>query len=164
MSTLSQALEYASSLPRRDPAEPSRSSRISTSNQQGRSSERQRVIDHARTTVGQSTALIAASREALETLKASRAAQARLRHHENGAAPTATGHENGATATGVEVLTARQLEILGYLADGLNTKQIAERLWLSRATVRNHVSGIFLGLECHSRLEAVAKARQLGLI
>src|SRR5690349_3600307 len=37
-------------------------------------------------------------------------------------------------------LTPRQREILGYLGDGLNTRQIAERLWLSRATVRNHVS------------------------
>jgi len=61
-------------------------------------------------------------------------------------------------------LTPRQIEILGYLAGGLNTRQIAERLWLSRATVRNHVSGIFAGLGCHSRLEAVAKARELGLI
>ena len=62
------------------------------------------------------------------------------------------------------VLTRRQREILGYLADGLNTSQIAERLWLSPATVRNHVSGIFAALQCHSRLEAVAKARQLRLL
>ena len=62
------------------------------------------------------------------------------------------------------MLTPRQLEVLSYLADGLSTRQIAERLWLSRATVRNHVSAILAALDCHSRLEAVAQGRRLGLL
>jgi DNA-binding NarL/FixJ family response regulator len=54
--------------------------------------------------------------------------------------------------------------VLTYLSDGLSTKQIAERLWLSGATVRNHVSAILAALEVHSRLEAVAQGRKLGLL
>jgi two-component system NarL family response regulator len=96
-------------------------------------------------------------------MSANRTSVKRLRRNGTGQ-PVEAPARNGASPDGADVLTPRQLEILGYLADGLNTRQIAERLWLSRATVRNHVSGIFLGLECHSRLEAVAKARRLGLI
>ena len=61
-------------------------------------------------------------------------------------------------------LTRRQGEVLGLLAEGLGTAAIAERLYLSEATVRNHVAAIFQLLDCHSRLQAVARARELGLI
>jgi DNA-binding NarL/FixJ family response regulator len=97
-------------------------------------------------------------------LQATRAVHGRLRRNESGSLSVANGHDDHRRTKGDAGLTPRQLEILGYLADGLNTSQIAERLWLSRATVRNHVSGIFAALDCHSRLEAVAKARQLRLL
>jgi DNA-binding NarL/FixJ family response regulator len=61
-------------------------------------------------------------------------------------------------------LTARQHEILRLVAEGLSTKQIARELWLSPATVRNHVSAILLTLDAHSRIEAVATARDAGLL
>jgi DNA-binding NarL/FixJ family response regulator len=61
-------------------------------------------------------------------------------------------------------LTTRQLEVLRYLADGRGTQDIAQELWLSRATVRNHVHAVLHALGAHSRLEAVARARQLGLV
>jgi anti-anti-sigma factor len=61
-------------------------------------------------------------------------------------------------------LTRRQHEILGLLEQGLSTGQIARRLWLSPATVRNHVAAIFAALDVHSRLQAVRRARQLGLL
>ena len=61
-------------------------------------------------------------------------------------------------------LTPRQLEILGLLADGSSTGQIAEELFLSRETVRNHIRGILRALGAHARLEAVVKARSLGLL
>ena len=61
-------------------------------------------------------------------------------------------------------LTPRQHEVLGLLAHGSSTHQIAELLHLSRETVRNHIRGILQALEVHSRVEAVATARAEGLI
>jgi PAS domain S-box-containing protein len=61
-------------------------------------------------------------------------------------------------------LTRRQQEILGLLDQGLTTRQIAERLVLSTTTVRNHIQAILRALDCHSRLEALAEARRLGLL
>lgn len=62
------------------------------------------------------------------------------------------------------VLSRRELEILRLLAEGLNTQAAAERLHVSRATVRNHVQHILSKLSVHSRLEAVAYANQHRLI
>ncbi|MCC6223170.1 MAG: PAS domain-containing protein [Thermoleophilia bacterium] len=61
-------------------------------------------------------------------------------------------------------LTARQREILGLLADGVPAKVIASRLHLSETTIRNHIRGILTQLASHSQLEAVAKARRLGIL
>jgi DNA-binding CsgD family transcriptional regulator len=61
-------------------------------------------------------------------------------------------------------LTARQREILGLLADGVPAKVIASRLNRSETTVRNHIRAILSELGCHSQLEAVAKARRVGLL
>jgi len=61
-------------------------------------------------------------------------------------------------------LTERQHEVLLLLADGASTEAIAKRLFLSEQTVRNHVRHILRRLECHSRLAAVATARERGLL
>ena len=61
-------------------------------------------------------------------------------------------------AGGVGDLTRRELEVLRLLTEGLSTTSAAERLRVSRATVRNHVQNIFSKLGVHSRLEAVAYA------
>ncbi len=61
-------------------------------------------------------------------------------------------------------LTPRQRQVLGLLAHGSSTHQIAELLHLSRETVRNHVRGVLQALEVHSRVEAVATARADGLL
>jgi DNA-binding CsgD family transcriptional regulator len=60
-------------------------------------------------------------------------------------------------------LTPRQREILALLADGLCAKEIAARLSLSVATVRNHIHGLLRRLGVSSQLAAVAKAHELGL-
>ena len=57
-------------------------------------------------------------------------------------------------------LTPRQAEILRLLERGRSTRQIAEELHLSIETVRNHVRNVLRVLGVHSRLEAVAAARQ----
>ena len=67
-------------------------------------------------------------------------------------------------ATEIPKLTPRQREILGFLADGVPAKVIASRLRLSETTIRNHIRAILMQLGCHSQLEAVAKARRLGIV
>jgi PAS domain S-box-containing protein len=57
-------------------------------------------------------------------------------------------------------LTPRQSEILGLLAQGRSTEQMATDLHLSIATVRNHIRGLMRALGVHSRLEAVAVAHR----
>ena len=59
-------------------------------------------------------------------------------------------------------LTAREGEILKLLADGLNNRQIARRLFLAEKTVRNYVSRIFTKLEVHDRAAAALRARDAG--
>lgn len=61
-------------------------------------------------------------------------------------------------------LTPRQQEVLRMLARGCSTRQIAQGLTLSEATVRNHVAGLLHALGVHSRLEAVVEGRRRGLV
>jgi PAS domain S-box-containing protein len=61
-------------------------------------------------------------------------------------------------------LTPRQAEVLRHLAAGCSTHQTAEQMGLSVETVRNHVRAVLRKLGAHSRLEAVANARKLGLL
>ncbi|PJA80970.1 MAG: hypothetical protein CO149_00510 [Nitrospirae bacterium CG_4_9_14_3_um_filter_51_5] len=53
-------------------------------------------------------------------------------------------------------LSKREREILQHLAEGMDTKRIADRLYISPITVRNHVQHILEKLGAHSRLEALA--------
>jgi len=62
--------------------------------------------------------------------------------------------------TAHQALTPRQAEVLRLLEHGRSTDQIAEELHLSRETVRNHIRHVLQALGVHSRLEAVALARQ----
>jgi DNA-binding NarL/FixJ family response regulator len=63
-----------------------------------------------------------------------------------------------------ESLTAREHEILSCFAQGLGTAAIAERLSISRTTVRNHSQRILAKLRVHSRLQAVARGYAKGLL
>ncbi len=75
--------------------------------------------------------------------------------------------ERSATAVkrpGAPELTSRQTEVLTLLAEGKNVEEIRKDLFLSRATVRNHVRSLLRALGAHSQLEAVARARKLGLL
>jgi PAS domain S-box-containing protein len=69
----------------------------------------------------------------------------------------------GAPAAGVR-LTPREGEVLRLMSQGLGTAATAERLRVSRATIRNHVQNIFGKLGVHTRVEAVVHATQRRLV
>jgi LuxR family maltose regulon positive regulatory protein len=64
----------------------------------------------------------------------------------------------------IEPLSERELELLTYLAGGLSNQQIAEALCLSVGTVKWHLNNIYGKLGVNRRTQAVARARELGLI
>jgi len=61
-------------------------------------------------------------------------------------------------------LTAREIEVLKLLAEGISNQAIADKLVISVHTVRHHVQNIITKLDVHSKLEAVATAAKEGLI
>ncbi len=61
-------------------------------------------------------------------------------------------------------LTRRETEVLHLLAEGMTTVELAERLAVSRVTVRNHIQHLLAKLGVHSRLEAILSGARHGLI
>lgn len=70
----------------------------------------------------------------------------------------------GEDASSEPLLTNREREVLGLLADGLGNKQIAARLGISTNTVKSHLELLFDKLGVSSRTEAVATAARRGLL
>jgi DNA-binding NarL/FixJ family response regulator len=64
----------------------------------------------------------------------------------------------------VQELTTRQVQIIHYIADGLTNAEIAKHVLLSESTVRQETIRIFRILKCHTRSEAIVKARASGII
>jgi LuxR family maltose regulon positive regulatory protein len=64
----------------------------------------------------------------------------------------------------VEPLSERELKVLQLIAEGLTNPEIASRLFLALNTVKTHSSNIYGKLNVHSRTQAVARARGLGLL
>jgi len=64
----------------------------------------------------------------------------------------------------VEPLSQRELEVLRLVAQGLSNAEISKRLFLAVSTVKGHNLRIFGKLQAQSRTEAVARARELGLL
>ena len=60
--------------------------------------------------------------------------------------------------------TKRELEVLGLIAEGLTSREIANRLCLSDETVRKHVRGLHEALQVHTRAAAVAVGFRRGII
>jgi DNA-binding NarL/FixJ family response regulator/two-component sensor histidine kinase len=61
-------------------------------------------------------------------------------------------------------LTSREIEVLQYLANGLDSEEIAQRLHISLRTERNHVSHILTKLGVHSQLQALVFAIKYGVV
>jgi DNA-binding NarL/FixJ family response regulator len=64
----------------------------------------------------------------------------------------------------IEMLTPRELEVLGLLSQGLSNKSIADRLRISEHTAKFHVNSILAKLGAEGRTEAVVRAAKLGLV
>jgi LuxR family maltose regulon positive regulatory protein len=64
----------------------------------------------------------------------------------------------------IEPLSERELEVLALIAQGLTNREIAQRLHLSLSTIKVHAYNMYGKLDVHSRTQAVARARVLGLL
>jgi LuxR family maltose regulon positive regulatory protein len=64
----------------------------------------------------------------------------------------------------IDPLTDREIEVLAEIASGYTNEEIADRLFISRGTVKRHASNVYLKLGAHHRAEAAARGRELGLI
>jgi len=64
----------------------------------------------------------------------------------------------------VEPLSERELEVLQLIAQGFSNREISEQLFLALNTVKGHNRRIFGKLDVQRRTEAVARARELGLL
>jgi predicted ATPase/class 3 adenylate cyclase len=67
-------------------------------------------------------------------------------------------------ATGANPLSDRELEVLALLAEGLSNREIADRLYISSETVKWYNKQLYGKLGVHSRTQAVATAREIGLL
>jgi LuxR family maltose regulon positive regulatory protein len=63
-----------------------------------------------------------------------------------------------------EPLTERELEVLQLVAAGASNKDIAGQLFIAVTTVKKHVGNILVKLDTTNRVEAIARARDLGLL
>jgi LuxR family maltose regulon positive regulatory protein len=103
------------------------------------------------------------------TLLAASAQQARqhgfaLQLPEVAALETLLALRRGPLASTAEPFSERELEVLQLIAQGLSNQEIGKRLFLALDTVKGHNRRIFDKLEVQRRTEAVARARELGLL
>jgi LuxR family maltose regulon positive regulatory protein len=61
-------------------------------------------------------------------------------------------------------LTERELEVLRVLTTGASEREAAAELFVSASTIHSHTKAIYIKLGCSSRAEAIARARELGLV
>ena len=62
------------------------------------------------------------------------------------------------------VISTREEEVLQLVADGLGTSEIAERLYISQKTVKNHLASIYEKLNARDRTQAVLMAVKMGIV
>ena len=62
------------------------------------------------------------------------------------------------------VITKREIEVLQLIADGYATPEVAEKLFISQKTVKNHLASIYAKLEARDRTQAVLQAVRMGIV
>jgi DNA-binding CsgD family transcriptional regulator len=99
----------------------------------------------------------------------------RAGHEDEVAGPGAAAGAGSAVAAPVEpvretvlpvggALSPREREVLEQIAVGLSNREIAERLFLSENTIKTHVNNIYSKLDVRRRTQAVARAKELGIL
>jgi LuxR family maltose regulon positive regulatory protein len=63
-----------------------------------------------------------------------------------------------------EPLSEREYDVLRLLAEGLTNRQLADRLMVAEGTIKTHLMNIYGKLSAHNRTQAIARARELGMI
>jgi two-component system, NarL family, response regulator DegU len=62
------------------------------------------------------------------------------------------------------VITRREEEVLQLIADGCSTPEVAEKLYISQKTVKNHLASIYQKLDARDRTQAVLQAVRMGIV
>lgn len=62
------------------------------------------------------------------------------------------------------IVTRREEEVLQHIADGCSTPEVAERLYISQKTVKNHLASIYQKLDARDRTQAVLQAVRMGIV
>jgi two-component system response regulator DegU len=62
------------------------------------------------------------------------------------------------------VISQREEEVLQLIADGCSTPEVAEQLFISQKTVKNHLASIYQKLEARDRTQAVLQAVRMGIV
>ncbi|MGI8756974.1 MAG: response regulator [Acidimicrobiales bacterium] len=65
---------------------------------------------------------------------------------------------------GDQVVSNREIEVLQLIADGCSTPEVAERLFISQKTVKNHLASIYQKLDARDRTQAVLQAVRTGIV
>lgn len=79
------------------------------------------------------------------------------------ASVTSKGDSTGSDDGDLSVLSDRECELLDLIAAGFNNAEIAQKLFISPKTVRNHITSIFSKLQVVDRAQAIRRARKSGL-
>lgn len=66
--------------------------------------------------------------------------------------------------SGAYGLSEREMQVLNCIAQGLNNKEIAEKLFLSEGTVKNYISNIYSKMDVRDRIQATRKAQEEGML
>ena len=62
------------------------------------------------------------------------------------------------------VVTKREEEVLQLIADGCSTSEVAEQMYISQKTVKNHLASIYQKLDARDRTQAVLQAVRMGIV
>ena len=85
-------------------------------------------------------------------------------HPESSSEDTVRGETGLSQSPLLEPLTSREQDVLELLAAGLSNTEIAARLIVTVGTVKTHIKSIYGKLGVHSRTQAIARAREVGLL
>ncbi|MFQ5557164.1 MAG: response regulator [Acidimicrobiales bacterium] len=69
-----------------------------------------------------------------------------------------------APSRGERVVTKREEEVLQLIADGCSTSEVADQMYISQKTVKNHLASIYQKLDARDRTQAVLQAVRMGIV